>query len=201
MSDLRIETIKLSLLTEDPINARKHDKKNLDTIKASLRQFGQRKPIVITTNNVIVAGNGTAIAARELGWQEIMTVRVPLDWTAEQIKAYALTDNRSSELAEWDSEILAEQLLDLNELGFDIIELGFITNSQIDNFDGLNTVEDQEPFVSPEKFPLPFAFWPDQRSIILKAIEKAKKLTGVEAPEALAYIAELYLKIKIKEIK
>jgi ParB-like chromosome segregation protein Spo0J len=109
----------------DPNNARRHDKKNLEAIKGSLSLFGQRKPIVISGDNTIVAGNGTVEAARELGWTEIYVARIPHDWTPEQIKAYALADNRTAELAEWDPKILADQLLELDAVGWDIKELGF----------------------------------------------------------------------------
>jgi DNA modification methylase len=123
--NLRIELITLSSLRLDPNNARRHDKKNLEAIKGSLSLFGQRKPIVISGDNTIVAGNGTVEAARELGWTEIYVARIPHEWTPEQIKAYALADNRTAELAEWDSKILADQLLELDAEGWDVAEFGF----------------------------------------------------------------------------
>jgi DNA modification methylase len=123
--NLRIELITLSSLRLDPNNARRHDKKNLEAIKGSLSLFGQRKPIVVSGDNTIVAGNGTVEAARELGWTEIYVARIPHDWTPEQIKAYALADNRTAELAEWDSKILADQLLELDAVGWDVAEFGF----------------------------------------------------------------------------
>ena len=50
---MKLETMKLTELVSDPNNARKHDDKNLDAIKGSLTQFGQRKPIVIGAGNVV----------------------------------------------------------------------------------------------------------------------------------------------------
>lgn len=123
--NLRIELITLSSLRLDPNNARRHDKKNLEAIKGSLSLFGQRKPIVVSGDNTIVAGNGTVEAARELGWTEIYVARIPHDWTPEQIKAYALADNRTAELAEWDAKILADQLIELDAVGWDVSEFGF----------------------------------------------------------------------------
>jgi DNA modification methylase len=125
MTNLRIETIKISSLTPDPTNARRHDSRNLDSIKGSLKLFGQRKPIVVTGANVIVAGNGTVEAAKDLGWSEILIVRTPIDWTPEQVKAYALADNRTAELAEWDAKVLADQLIELDAEGWDVAEFGF----------------------------------------------------------------------------
>lgn len=135
--DLKIELINVNDLVLDPNNARKHSKKNLEAIAKSLQQFGQRKPIVITQDNVVVAGNGTLEAAIEIGWKGINCVRVPADWTEEQIKAFALADNRTAELASWDSSILLDQLRELDVTGWDVGALGF------DNFD-LKTKEEIE---------------------------------------------------------
>jgi site-specific DNA-methyltransferase (adenine-specific) len=122
---MQLEPLKISSLTLDPNNARTHDNANLEAIAGSLTQFGQRKPIVIDQNNVIVAGNGTVTAAQSLGWTEIQAVRVPADWDADRIKAFALADNRTAELASWDQQVMASQLLDLQEAGFQIEEFGF----------------------------------------------------------------------------
>jgi DNA modification methylase len=121
---MKIELVKLDDLDLDPRNARKHDEKNLKAIADSLEQFGQRKPIVVW-GRTVVAGNGTMAAARSLGWKEITIARVPDDWSADQVKAYALADNRSAELASWDEQVLASQLLELQEAEFDIELLGF----------------------------------------------------------------------------
>jgi site-specific DNA-methyltransferase (adenine-specific) len=123
---MKIETLQIKDLTPDPQNARQHDEKNLKAIQGSLKQFGQRKPIVITEQGVIVAGNGTVEAAKRLGWLEIQAVQVPGDWTPEQTKAFALADNRTAELANWEKDILATQLLDLEEAGFEIADFGFL---------------------------------------------------------------------------
>ena len=135
-----IELVKIDDLTLDPANARKHDDKNLNAIAGSLEAFGQRKPIVLH-GQVVVAGNGTLVAARSLGWTEIQAVRVPDDWTADQVKAYALADNRSAELAVWDEQVLASQLLELTEAEFDIEALGF----ELPVDDLADVVEDEIP--------------------------------------------------------
>jgi DNA modification methylase len=122
---LKIESLPIDKLKFDPTNARKHSNINLSAIAESLKQFGQRKPIVITSENVIVAGNGTVEAARLLGLTDVDVVRVPKDWSADQVKAFALADNRTAELAEWNPEVLSAQLLELDEAGFDIEALGF----------------------------------------------------------------------------
>jgi len=124
-NELKTESVSISTLKPDPMNARRHDPKNLTAISNSLKRFGQRKPIVITGDGTVVAGNGTLAAAIQLGWTHLSCARVPRDWTHEEIKAYALADNRTAELAEWDPSMLAEQLLELDAVGWDVSELGF----------------------------------------------------------------------------
>lgn len=106
---MKIENVSLDAIELDPDNARSHSSRNLETIKESLAAFGQRKPIVLF-GNVVIAGNGTVEAARSLGWDKIAATRVPTDWTLQQAKAYAIADNRTSELAEWDGGQLLETL-------------------------------------------------------------------------------------------
>jgi DNA modification methylase len=115
----------ISDLTLDPRNARLHSQKNLDAIKKSLTQFGQRKPIVVTHDGVVLAGNGTMEAAKSLGWDHIDVTTTPADWDINTARAYALADNRTAELAEWDENVLAKQLLELIDADFDIEAIGF----------------------------------------------------------------------------
>jgi len=121
---MKIETVAIDSLDLDPRNARKHDAKNLKAIADSLEQFGQRKPIVVW-GKTVVAGNGTMAAARSLDWTEISIARVPDDWSSDQVKAYALADNRSAELAVWDEQVLTEQLKELELAEWDLETLGF----------------------------------------------------------------------------
>lgn len=121
---MELETVKIESLVLDPQNARKHSSRNLDAIKASLKQFGQRKPIVVH-NGIVIAGNGTLEAAKSIGWKEIAITRCPDDWDSDIAKAYALADNRSAELAEWENGTLSASLSDLDANGWDVGELGF----------------------------------------------------------------------------
>ena len=113
VDDLKSLAVPLDSLVQDPSNARKHSERNIESIANSLRLFGQRRAIVVQRNGRIVrAGNGTLQAARKLGWTEIAAVMVDDDnATAMQ---FAIADNRTAELAEWDDETLG-LLLD----GFD----------------------------------------------------------------------------------
>lgn len=119
---MKIERIKVAELSLDPSNVRKHSRRNLDAIKASLRKFGQQKPIVIDAKGIVLAGNGTLTAAQELGWTEIDTIRTELEGI--EATMYAIADNRTAELAEWDDK-LADVLKSLADAGQDLGDLGF----------------------------------------------------------------------------
>jgi len=127
--DMGIVDIPCAELHNDPANVRKHGEQNLAAIKASLARFGQQKPIVVNQDGVVIAGNGTLMAARALGWQTIKAVRTNL--AGSEATAFAIADNRTAELAEWDDAALQQQLaaiaIDDEELlaatGFDEKEL------------------------------------------------------------------------------
>ena len=63
---MNVQSRKIADLSEDPANARTHSERNIDAIVASLRRFGQQKPIVVDSNGVVRAGNGTLVAAKAL---------------------------------------------------------------------------------------------------------------------------------------
>lgn len=120
---MQIERVSVSSLVLDPANARKHDKKNLEAIKGSLSKFGQQKPIVVDEKGVVIAGNGTLVAARELGWEDIDIHRSVLK--GAEAMAFALADNKTAELALWDEDVLSSQLSALYKDGWDIEAIGF----------------------------------------------------------------------------
>lgn len=121
---MNILSVKIDDLLLDDKNARKHSERNLAAIVHSLSKFGQRKPIVVR-NGKVLAGNGTLLAAKELGWEKIQVVEAPQDWDENTAKAYALADNRTAELAEWEDAELARQLLELEAADWNIEDLGF----------------------------------------------------------------------------
>jgi len=124
---MKSEQVAIESLSQDPANVREHDQRNIDAIKASLLRFGQQKPIVVDSDGVVIAGNGTLGAAKLLGWEKIAVVRTSLEG-AEAV-AYAIADNRSAELATWDETALALVLDQFDEpqleaAGFSDEELG-----------------------------------------------------------------------------
>lgn len=109
---MTIETVPIDAITPDPANVRRHPERNLATIKGSLARFGQQRPIVVDGRGIVIAGNGTLAAARELGWQSIQIVRTAL--AGAEAVAFAIADNRTSETSEWDDQGLADILAALN---------------------------------------------------------------------------------------
>ena len=106
----------LSSLTLDPRNARAHSERNLGLIAQSLQEVGAARSIVVDEDGVILAGNATVTAAQQAGIDrlriietdgtELVAVRRS-GLTPEQKRCLALLDNRTAELAFWDTEILA----------------------------------------------------------------------------------------------
>lgn len=124
---LRNLAVEITSLIPDPANARKHNTRNLTVISNSLRLYGQRKPIVVQVTpdgkRVIRAGNGTVEAAKLLKWSHVAAVLVHEDNLSAT--GFALVDNKSAELAEWDKEVLEQHLFDLKMSDVNIEDLGF----------------------------------------------------------------------------
>lgn len=135
---MQTKKMKLADLSQDPANARRHGKRNLEAIKASLRRFGQQTPIVVDKSNVVRKGNGTLEAAIDLGWEEIDVIQTSL--TSGDAIAYAIADNRTSELAEWDDEILAAQLNGLLTEDKDLLAAAGFTEHELE---GMFAMQDE----------------------------------------------------------
>ena len=193
-------------LRPDPRNARRHPERNLETIQRSLAQFGQQKPVVVDGKGVIVAGSGLWVAAKALGWKRIAAVRT--DLKGARRAGYALADNRTAELAEWDTEALTRQLKDLEkEMALDEIGLGAEDLARLltpSGFNGLAVSEVPAPDLpAGERGPMrqiTFILHERQLEVVEKAVKKAKAAGPFKGSEnensngnALARIAEAYL--------
>jgi DNA modification methylase len=155
---VKTERVTVASLLFDSANVRKHGERNLDAIKASLARFGQQKPIVVDGDGIVRAGNGTLMAAKALGWDEIEIVRTNL--RGSEATAYAIADNRTAELAEWDEAALAEQLAALQiddealaaATGFDASEIEQMALP-------VDVVEDDVPEVPVDPITKPGDLW------------------------------------------
>ncbi len=105
-------------------NARTHSPEQVAQIAASIAEFGFNAPILVDSNDGIIAGHGRLLAARKLGLTEVPVV--VLDHLSEtQRRAYIIADNRLSELAGWDQAVLAAELRDLEDEGLNLSLVGF----------------------------------------------------------------------------
>lgn len=115
----------------DIIPYENNPRKNADAVqyvKNSIEQFGFKIPMVLDAENVIVCGHTRFLAAQELGMKEVPCTYAD-DLTEEQIKAFRLADNKTSEMSGWDFEKLE---LELSELpGIDMADFGF-QNTEFD---------------------------------------------------------------------
>ena len=104
-------------------NPRKNDEA-VQYVANSIKEFGFKVPIVIDKNGVIVAGHTRYKAAKELGLEKLPCV-IADDLTEEQVKAFRIADNKVGEVAEWDFDLLGEELddifdIDMSDFGFDL---------------------------------------------------------------------------------
>ena len=121
---MEIKCVKLSEIRPYERNPRRNDSA-VDAVAASIKEFGWQQPIVVDKDGVIIAGHTRYKAAKKLKCKEVPVVYAD-NLTEEQAKAYRLADNKTSELAEWDADLLSEELLDLQD--FDMGQFGFDLN-------------------------------------------------------------------------
>ena len=100
-------------------NAKKHDKRQIDNVAESIRQYGFVQPVVIDRDGVIVIGHCRVLAAKKLGMEAVPCVCVD-DLTPEQVNALRLVDNKTNE-SDWDMDLLSMELpeIDLSAFDFD----------------------------------------------------------------------------------
>lgn len=104
---------------------------DVEAVMRSLSRFGQRKPIVACVgSNEVIAGNHAFMAAQRLGWDEIAVVWVDDDPTTA--KAFALADNRTSELGGWDNEALAAMVAEVMQEDEELLAAASYQQSDLD---------------------------------------------------------------------
>lgn len=125
----------------------------VDYVMNSIKEFGFKVPIIIDKNNIIVAGHTRLKAAEKMGMTEVPVI-IADDLTDKQIKAFRLADNKAAEIAEWDQDLLMQELLDLETESFDMLPFGFdqfddVTTSDVT--DSVEAVEDDYKIELPEE--------------------------------------------------
>lgn len=137
---------KTSELKLNAKNPRKNDEA-VDTVAKSIQEFGFKNPLIVDSAGTVWCGNTRLKAARKLGIEEVPCI-VADDLTEEQIRKLALIDNKSSEIAEWDFELLKDELADLDMDEFDLDwgideALGIEKEVEEDNFDVDESIPDE----------------------------------------------------------
>ena len=117
-------------------NSRTHSDEQVAQIAASIKEWGWTTPILVDETGGIIAGHGRLLAARKLKMEQVPTIEAA-GWTDAQKRAYVIADNKLALNAGWDSELLALELGELGELGFDLDLTGFT----LDEIDALKPTE------------------------------------------------------------
>ena len=130
------------------INNPRKNTSAVDKVAASIKEFGFKVPIIIDSDNVIVAGHTRLLAAKKLGIESVPCV-IADDLSPAQIKAYRIADNKTAEFAEWDDELLKIELEALERLDFDLDLTGF-DKSEIEKLlvSGENSGAEEDDFDS-----------------------------------------------------
>lgn len=120
----------------------------VDAVANSIKEFGCQQPIVVDNEGVIIAGHTRYKAAQKLGLKHVPVV-VADNLTPDQVKAYRLADNKTAELADWNMDLLNDELdqirdIDMSDFGFDdldSLELEDADTAKDDNFDEATPTE------------------------------------------------------------
>lgn len=146
----------LAELRRNPKNARTHSPKQIEKIAASIREYGFVVPIVVDEANLILSGHGRYEAAELLGLATVPIIRVS-HLTDARKRAYAIVDNRLSELSRWDKETLKLEFEGLIELDYDVELTGFSTAEVdliIDGTDEVSGATEDPAIPEPPEIPV-----------------------------------------------
>ena len=146
----KYENVLIDKLKPYEKNARTHNEEQIDKISKSIKEFGFINPVLIDSDYGIIAGHGRILGAKKIGMTEVPCLFIE-DLTEEQKRAYIIADNKLSEDAGWDMEILKEELTILNDMDFDIELTGFTLNDIDIDFEEDEVLEDDYEVEVPEE--------------------------------------------------
>lgn len=120
----RVERWPIAKLVPYARNARTHSDAQIAQIAASIKEWGWTIPVLVDESGGLIAGHGRVLAARQLGIADVpvMTAR---GWSESKKRAYALADNKLTINSDWDPAILALEIAELRDDGFDLSLTGF----------------------------------------------------------------------------
>jgi ParB-like chromosome segregation protein Spo0J len=120
---MQVELRDITTIQPYPGNPRRNDHA-VAAVAASIQEFGFRQPLVVDEDGVLIVGSTRFKAALLLGLK-MVPVHVATGLTPAQRRAYRIADNRTAEIADWDSDLLAAELAELKNMEFDLHLLGF----------------------------------------------------------------------------
>ncbi len=120
----KIELWKIEKLKPYDRNPRTHSDEQINKIAASIAEFGFTNPILVDSDKGIIAGHGRLEAAKKLGMCKVPVIELS-QLTDAQKRAYIIADNRLGLDAEWDYELLFEELETLQVDDFNLSVIGF----------------------------------------------------------------------------
>lgn len=132
------------------VNNPRHNESAVDAVASSIRDFGFNVPLVLDKDHVIITGHTRHQAALKLGLETVPCI-IADHLTPAQAKAFRLADNRVSELATWDEELLQAELQQLSEMGIDMGDFGF-TEEELESLDDIT--EDEAPEIDEDAEPI-----------------------------------------------
>ena len=148
---LKIEHRSVASLVPYARNARTHSDDQVAQIAASIREFGWTNPILVDGENGIIAGHGRLMAARKLAMAEVPVIELA-HLSDTQKRALILADNKLALNAGWDEEMLALEIFDLKDEGFDVDLIGF----DVDELEELSDrVQEVDGLTDPDAAPEP----------------------------------------------
>ena len=140
-------------------NSRTHSDAQVAQIAASIKEFGWTNPVLLDGDNGIIAGHGRVMAAQKLGETQVPTIELG-HMSATQKRAYIIADNKLALNAGWDEQMLALEIQDLKDVGYDLELLGFDLNE-------LQSIDDEEEPQDTEGLPTDFT---DSYEIIVECV-------------------------------
>lgn len=124
MSGIQINYVDATAITPYARNSRTHSDEQVAQVAASIKEFGWTNPILVDETGTIIAGHGRLMAAQRLGYTEVPTITLE-NLTEAQKRAYVIADNKLALNAGWDEEMLAVEIEELLDQGYDTDLLGF----------------------------------------------------------------------------
>lgn len=163
------------------INNPRNNDGAVDKVASSIKNFGFKVPIVVDGDNEIIAGHTRLKAAKKLGMDEVPCI-VADDLNDGQIKAFRLADNKVSEFADWDMEMLEKELLDIKDIDMDfkMEDFGFSPLKKEDEVE--ITERELVPFI---KVHYLISADLNKNDQILEVLDRLKEVGGIEIESSL----------------